>query len=316
MDRRPHTTHKYTYIDYKITNHPNNINENMKHIAYTIISAAILMSTASSCDEDNFITPMAYDSTQCFSTVTDKATGQTTVSAGPSYGISYNYTKNTVSVTITGLTLGQEQKPEMTLSDLPWKYDDNGWKTTNVHSKTSGDTTFDSFQISILDRTANIGGHPAHTPVIWITYTIDSRYTVSTYPRELYFFPQEDAGFTTKITSPDGSVFTNSDMYYQASIDPATSTMSLKLYQARFAANMPRPMDMVFKDLPCTFNGAEIRAAANAVTPEIGDTPWPQFPITALRCAMTVYSNMDLGFNCNAMGTPYSVEAKTTCNPK
>lgn len=281
----------------------------MKIIKFLSCFAAMALIMASCNSSSNYVEPMQVSPGGCYNTVTDVTSGTTTHPTNIGYNFEFDYTDNLVTVTISGLKLGDVTYPAMKLSNITWGIDNAGWRVaagTNVVPEIQGYgevPVFASFKLSVLDRI--LGQN--YLPIIVVSYTIDDKYTVTTIPRVLSYF-----GKTTITNLADGKKFETDATWYQLEMNPEKNLATLYVNGAKFAFEMPA-MDMSFGDLNFIASGERVTFDKDALTPGLKQgasyVPMSAFPITDLGGQLMVKGTMDLRFKCDAKGASYEVIA-------
>ncbi len=77
-----------------------------------------------------------------------------------------------------------------------------------------------------------------------------------------------------------------------------TRRLEISMKQAKFVGNMPMRLDIVLKNIPFTISGTTARWNVDAITPEIGGTPYPAFPITDLAGEYDFGDGLQMKFYC------------------
>lgn len=280
-----------------------------------LFSAMFLMAALfCSCDDDNgggdTITEQSL--TSCFEHVVDLTTGATADYKNVGYQTRLNYTKATADVYITNLqTPDGTTFPTMALTNLKWKIDSNEKIVvtgTNVIPSISGYInvpTFSSFKLELLHRI--IG--ESYMPCFCFNYTINNKYSIVSSDANAFLFG------TTTSTSDSGAVFESKTTSYQIALNIDTKRLSIGIGGAQFLAGMPA-MDIVFDEIPFTFDGSTIKWSVESLTPKIGGTPYPAFPITNLYGEYKVGDALDMDFICTPATAPGSYAIGVECNVK
>lgn len=129
-------------------------------------------------------------------------------------------------------------------------------------------------------------------------------------PRENLF---EGKTTTFPIEAPS-SVYESSKSTYMVTLnDNGTAVVSIN--NADFLQGMPELGIMNFRGIRYSVGNADpespvITLSCTELTPEIGERPFPAFPITELTATMVPGKKIDLSFICTYRTTPYKVTFK------
>lgn len=295
--------------------------KSIKSILSVAFGAVIAMTSCNSVDDSPYVTRWPYADSACFLRITDNSTGETTSGTGVGYVLDFNYTDATADITINGLKLGGISYPSMILKGLTFSYDQSGWKhvsASHVRPEISGFAdvpNFDRFTLSILERAVNeinpsTGmAENVYSPVIWISYEVDGKYSVDTYPRVMKYFGTTTTRTLEDMTGSAPSTTSSADTWYQIEIDPATLTAEVDIHKPAFAENMPSNLVLQFPGLPCSIQGNQIIMSKTELTPQVGGADFTRAEVTNVNGQLGITSNFNFVFNCNFGGTLYSVVA-------
>lgn len=284
---------------------------NIKSIRTILFSCAFvsLLSACNSDDEGGSVVDQTM--AQCLTCSTDETTKAQSFNK-ISFATQYNYSNNTVDVTIYNIVLPVAGSPDGTLlpkmefKSLPWKFNSQGWKVVDVENVKpmiggmTDATLFDEFYFCIADVFDSTG---KYTPGILYSFEINSRYDVEGCCMT----------GTTKSTSPDGVAYipendsqTRIKPTYLVDFDFEKSTADIYIFAAKFLGNMPS-LNLEFPDVPYKIeNGKVVLEAAN-LTPEYNGMPFPSFPISKLKATIDYSKGMTLDFHCGYRGSDYTV---------
>lgn len=279
-----------------------------------LLIAVALGFTLTSCNNDpnEHETVTQQSLLNCYAVVTDLENGGTITNICTPVVIKFwlNWTTGSAEANITGLKLGDQTYPQITLENMPWGSGDDGWgnimtKTPAVAQSPSGITPavtdFNLRWVDRMDFTPFIG---IYDPGCYFSFIIDNRYQVigSRQPFVL-------AGMT-KTTDPEGNVFETLKPVYSVGLDFNSGKAKIAITNARFVNDMP-PMSMMFADIPFTIKdgGTRILLESASLIPSVGESPQPNFPITGLQATIVPGSGMTLNFECD-----YRKQVKYTVN--
>lgn len=270
----------------------------------------LLAMTLASCNDDNKGNDTIYEQSflGCFATVTDlqNPTNQT-IAKSITMKLTTNWTQQTCEIMMNGLTVGAQAYSQLNFDNMKWKQD--GWseittETPKVSSSTGIAPMVSDFEMKWLDRIdlAHVSAVGVYTPALEFSFIIDGRYKVVGSRQPLVF-----GGSTT--ASANGASFTQTKSLYSIALDFENRQASIRIANAQFADNMPSMGMMEFAGIPFTIadEGEDIILDCAELVPSISGTPYPAFPITALRGKLEVGDGLDLSFNCGVRGTTYTV---------
>lgn len=277
----------------------------MKTIFRQALVAMAVCVALSSCDNGNgnSDTEISYPLSGCFARIYDAETQTTSYIQNVNYVLLLNVTKATGDVTVTGLSVPGTQYPAISLSGLTAAAD-KGWTIVSKDRPAvavSGFGTvpsFRDFSLRIFDRM--IGD--AYVPGLKVSYVVDDRYSV--------FSAREGqiAIGTTVSTAPDGKTFTNEEAVLGLAFDTKTMKLEIQMSGAKFAENMPA-QNITMSGIPFTMTSSGIANFSMAsLTPTIGSTPYPNYPITDLQGSYDFGQGLDLRFTCTLGPVAYHVE--------
>lgn len=278
----------------------------------TILLSFALLNFISSCSNDS--SDLITDQTlaQCL-TYTKDAETQAQNFNKISFSAQFNYTTNTVDLSISGLTLpvaGNSDGvtyPKMTFKNLPWYLNIQGWKVVDVSSvypEINGYAEFPEFNKLKFELVDLFDTNNNYHPGINYQFTINDSYesngccmtgtTVSTAPDGSTFSPESDAATTVKPA-------------YWIDFDYKNSLADIYLYGAKFLQGMPS-LNLVFPKVPFTTMQGAANLVCDELTPEYNGIPNPGVPVSNLNGTLNFTSGLKLNFNCNFRGTDYKVE--------
>lgn len=267
----------------------------MKQFIQHLLCAIVIVFAAVGCDSSSsgdYITSQTFPS--CFEYVNDLANDANASYTGIGYSVQLNYTQMTAEISITGLkTPDGTSYPTMTLSGLSWTIDSDSWyviKGTNVIPSATGYSNppiFTSFEFKIYNRIVD----ESYLPGFCARYTLDSTYMITSSDAQQYVL-----GETTSKGS-EGSTFYTKAVQYICDFNFDTRRVKISMYGAQFIDSMPA-MDIVLTNIPFYIVGSTAYIESDAVTPTIGDTPYPGFPITALSGTFDFGGTFNMKFHC------------------
>ena len=243
---------------------------------------------------------------ECYTMIRDiDGDGTAVAGSNVSFTLDVNYTKMTADIAITGLSLpGAGTMPKITLSGCRWTMDQSQWKRIDTNdfsiaSAAGNAPDITGLKFAWLDR--QVG--EVYMPAVAFSFVLNGKYAVCGSLSPFYF-----AGTTT--TRTDGvEDFVSTKPTYLLTLDNAKGTASLQIIGAQIAQRMPA-MDMTFEGLNAEFVAdGSYRIACEALTPKIGDTPYPNYPITDLKATLRPDAGMEMTFVCTIGNTPFTVTA-------
>ncbi len=274
-----------------------------------LISSLAFTSCESNNEPNDTITEQSF--LRCYAVVNDTHINDLagmTINKSAVIKLTLNWSKSTAKVEMTGITIGGMPYPMITITDLPWKIDNDGWSEISV-SNTTADTatgmpiTIKNFELEWLDRLdfAEVVG--SYDPALEFSFVVDNRYTVSGSRA-----PVVVTGTTISAASPEDS-FTNLNSVYFASFDFDQKLANINILNAQFAKGMPA-LNIDFTKMPMSIDTeGVITIECASLIPEMNNTPQPSFPITDLKAKIVPGDGMDLEFACDFRGTKYNVKA-------
>lgn len=256
--------------------------------------------------DKDVITEQAFSG--CFSSVSDYSTQTQSFFTGNGYQLRINYTRLTGDLLVSGLKLSSNiQYPDFTIKDIPFKAMNDGWfefSGTNIRPEVPGYgdmPLFNSVKVRLLQR--EVAG--AYVPALLVRFEIDGHYSV------VSTFAEQVLSGTTVSTPVGGKAFTTTATSYILRFDAAQRRLKIVMAGSAFAANMPS-LDIEMDNIPFSVVGDKAVFEVDALTPAIGGTPYPSFPITNLEGALQFGEGLDLSFNCAPAMVPgvlFEVEA-------
>ena len=277
-----------------------------KIFSTVLVAAACVALSACNDDKGSNDTIIQYPLTNCFAQVYDSQTGTSSYIQGVNYTMNLNVTQATAEVAMTGLSLPNGSSyPSIALSGLK-AATDGAWTVIGSERPAvrvdgfSAVPQFTDFSIRLFERIIS----EAYVPGLAITYSIDSRYRV--------FSAREGQIVTGKTTStpPTGEAFVNEEAAIGLSFDTKTMKVTIEMPGSKFLENMPA-QNIILPDIPFTMTPAGLVSfGVQSLTPTIGSTPYPNFPITALQGTYDFTRGLNLNFTCNFRGTDFRVEAE------
>lgn len=268
------------------------------YLAIAFIAALI----TSSCDKQNNDYVITQNIPGCFANVIDNANGNSELVSSMTVGISINYTQNNSEVVINGLKLPDGSSySAMKLNGLSFDTKD-GWlivSGANVEGDTgnySQTVTITNFKLQILDRTIN----SEYLPALAVSFTVNEKYTVYATRIVQYLAGTTRCGnFTTKAT------------YYGFGLDASKKILEIAMQNAQFMEGMPK-MNFNLKNISFTMNQNIINFSADALIPNIGNTPNDAYPISKLSGTIDPINGFTLKFDCAPRalnGATFTVDA-------
>ena len=236
-----------------------------------------------------------------------------------SFSAQFNYTNNTVDLAVIGIELPQVGSstgmkfPKMEFKNMPWAYDKNGWKVIEVDSVKPSIVGMNEVPMfkKLNFRLLDVFDGDRFTPGIIYDFLVEfgveeylnevnvvgaclSGKTVSTDPNGTAYCPEEDS--TPGVQKP----------VYWVDFDFENSKADIHMFNAKFLGNMP-PLHLVFPDVPFNMSGGIMTFEIAKLTPELGDVPYPRFPISQLKGIIDFKTGMKLSFHCKYSGADYTV---------
>lgn len=259
---------------------------------------------------DNIDTVYEQSFLNCYAVVTDITDpAQMTVSSPVTIKWTTNWTQLKAEGTISGLTIGGATYPTITLSDLPWTM--NQWcvasssaPTTSIASGTPSAVT--NFSLSWLDRLDFGYAVGNYDPGLVFSFVLDGKYKIEGSRSPIVL-----AG-TIESVPAEGPMFTSTKPLYSFVFDFSKRLAEIRLANIQFSDIMPQMSLMTFPGIPFTISpdGKKLFLQTESLIPCIGDTPYPNFPITQLSATVTPGQGADLDFVCTFRDMPYNISVK------
>ncbi|MDE6277186.1 MAG: hypothetical protein K2M06_03675 [Muribaculaceae bacterium] len=277
----------------------------MNKLFRTLLLGGAVCAALSSCTKsDSNDTVIQYPLAGCFAMVADLNDGNVSYYQGVNYETEINVTQATATMSMTGLELPSGVKyPAISLKNLKVGAD-QGWTAVSAATPAvsvpgfGSVPSFKDFDLHIYDRM--IGN--LYVPGVMISYIVDGHYKVFSSREGQIVFG------TTTSTGPDGNAFKNTEATIGLTFDTKTMKVMVELPGSQFASGMPA-QNIVFKDVPFSMNvDGEASFEMAALTPFIGDTPYPQFPISDLKAVYNFKTGLTMNFTCTIGPMPYKVE--------
>lgn len=286
-----------------------------KYSLFALFLALAATMTLTSCMDDNKNDMKVYQQLQSyFNVYTPVGGGAQQMTTPVSYSVTYNYSKATAELTITGLRLpGGTAYPSLSFKDLKFT-EDGVWRRISAAipelSGSGFNVALSNLKLNVADRqVASI-----YSPATEISFTAGEWY-VNSFPT-LYL-----TSGSPSVISPDGSKYEpeGDDAPYSLSFNPTTETCTISIQGMKFAPNMPA-QNMRFKDLPFTATGNTIVVAKkDAFTPYIlggndVETPFTRGSVSNLRAAYSSADGVQFGFDFTMAGMTYHVVINSLYN--
>ncbi|MCM1066075.1 MAG: hypothetical protein NC418_00695 [Muribaculaceae bacterium] len=258
-----------------------------------------LVSSCSSDRDDRNYSEITFPG--CFAFVTDVPNGADAVYTSVSYQVKQYYGDNSAEVLISGLKLPDGTSfPTMSLKGLTWTVDKDGWfviKSKGEMKPTLSNygtvPTFDTFELRYLNR--YLQGAPS--PGVCVRYMLNKVYSVtSAYARHNVY------GLTESTNVATGTTFSTQATSYVLAFNMETRRLEITMNNSRFLEAMPTGFNIVLKNIPFTIVGSKAIWDVDAITPEIGGTPYPAYPISNLNGTFDFGDGLDMEFDCEPRG--------------
>lgn len=275
-----------------------------------ILAGVVAFLGLTACNDNDAETITEQTLTDCFEFVNDITTNSQAAYSGVNYKIRLNYTQGKAEITINNLrTPDGKNYPSLVLSDIPFTISEKGWKVikgTDITPSASGFANvpvFNTFEMRLLDRLVN----NLYVPGFSVKFNLDLKYNVlSAHTQQIQFG-------TTTSTSASGEVSKTGKTSYKLDFNADTKKMEITMAAAQFVPNMPA-MNIVLPNIDFTIVGTSAVFSAESVTPKIGDTPYPAFPISDLSGTYDFTEGMKMGFKCDPSSMPESYTVDVECN--
>ncbi|MDE6126853.1 MAG: hypothetical protein K2G30_07845 [Muribaculaceae bacterium] len=266
----------------------------------TFAAAMLLLAGATACDNSNEfdIDPEVYlvlNPNVSFTTSKDLAAGEWGIFDAPTYDFKINTSTFNASLNVTKLTYAEGKTISFTLDNLLLTVDpkDNAWTLTNRNPLSIRDT--DGGEHEITGFNAYIFSSGRAPEIVRVEYTLDNAYKIRGVMKYNAF-----TGKTT-VTAASAAIepYENESTVYFLILDHKNKKAKILLYDTKFAANMPRPLDMDFLSQPFTVgdNGLTIDVP-EGFDPMNNNTPYPQWKVSGLNLVLDPCRTLDGSFDC------------------
>ncbi len=273
------------------------------------IGCALVLPSCSSKKDKDAITAQTIGG--YFNVITDLETGEKTVKKDVTYDILRNYGDQTAQLTFNGIKLPDNQSyPSFYVGPVKWDFN-NAW--TDIHA-TSVTTTANSGicpTISNLtfDMWVKYFNDYIGTTYTDISYTVNNRYLVHSYPSTL-------AAWGTTVAKIEGTSYdhtTENSLYtVELDVDKGLANMSISNFSVAVDNSVAA---VTIKELPYTLdeNGNLSITAESVMAYTAGSTEptAPGMPVSNLVFKLT-RGIIDLTYTITVDGTTYNV----TCTDK
>lgn len=285
----------------------------------SIVIALCLSIIATSCDNnndsDNFEQIMTFDQIYTVTGPDSKTSTYPTTQ----YTYKINHSKGTADIIVKNVRFSPMMPPTtMEFKNLSISYPNSHLSSTLI--KIAGSDIIPEVQNTVTGKTEPMEGYtissisgyiiPSQTSgpnSATLTFTINGVFTIKAYPiPDLYQFES-----ITNVTGP-GNQFSFNNAHYSINLNRGEGKVHLYLYNTKFAERMPA-MNMIFKDIPVTFNSTGYKLNCESLIPCLNDsgaTLMEDYPITNLSGSVT-NGKLNLQFDCSINASGSSVEGIT-----
>lgn len=232
-----------------------------------------------------------------------------------SFSAQYNYTGNTVDLTVVGVELPKAGSstglrfPKMTFSGLAWQYNQSAWKVTEVEdvkpviNGMSEVPTFKKLKFMLLDA-FNDG---SYSPGIMYEFEVEhDGSVVEIVGCCMAGKTVSKAGDMSYVPEEDSSLASNKKPIYWVDFDFKNSKADIYIFNAKFLGGMPS-LNMTFEGVDMSIANGVVTLSSDGLTPMCEGVPFPSFPITGLKGTVDYTEGMKLEFHCDFRGTDYTV---------
>lgn len=277
----------------------------MKKVLGLAVAAFALMTGLGACSNngESDKTIIQYPFTSCFAQVYDTQNQTVSYVDGVNYVLLHNVTDSKGDLDITGLTVGNITYPKITIENLPTKLDGKWFEIEVGAPKVTmnGFGTVPEFANFSFDFYPRFIGE-AYAPGFATDFVVDHRYRVFSARAA------QIAVGESKSTAPDGTVFSKPESMIVILFNFKTMTLTLELAAAQFAEKMPA-QNITMSGIPFKMAiDGDVTFAISDLTPSIGNTPYPNYPITNLSGTYDFEEGLELEYVCTLGPNAYSVE--------
>lgn len=267
----------------------------MKNLKTLFLFFAVALAlTACDSDDSNYAASWKYECYDNLNYVLNVGSGQGSVYTGASYAIEF-FSDGKAKVVAKNVQFAPGMPEiEMTLDGLTWSQTSNSFMTINatdvipvVYGEEMPEYMINQLTVGVLDRSAQ-----GDATVFDISYSVlGGSFKVVALPKQVKYY-----GTTNVRNIASGTEFFTVDPYYVLSFSE-NLTANVDIYGAKFAQNMPA-QNMSFKNIPVTVTSNGCVLSVGDLVPEIGDVPYPNYPVTNFNAIVNFSSGVDLDFNC------------------
>jgi len=274
----------------------------------SFVGALALMLGFTSCLNDDKDDVTVYQQLSSYFNVYQHVSGRQTLADGVSYMVTYNFTKATADINMTGIKLPDGAAyPTLSFQGLTFTQKD-AWKKINVMDPALSGSNFPVAFGNLIFDVADRYVENYYSPATNISYSI-SEYTVHSFPKAYL------TSGTPKVTGPSG-VFepVEGQAPYSFTFDPAKKLCTISIQGMQFDNRMPA-QNMRFKDIPFTVSGNTIAIeSADPFNPyivsesgsNIVETPFTRGTISNFKAIYGSTTGATMSFDFEMDGKKYT----------
>ncbi len=278
--------------------------------------ALALMLGFTSCLNDDKDDVTVYQQLTSYFNVYQHVSGRQTLTDGVSYTVTYNFTKATADISMTGIKLPDGAAyPTLSFQGLTFTQKD-AWKRINVMAPALSGSNFSVAFGNLIFDVADRYVENYYSPATDISYNI-SDYTVHSFPKAYL------TSGIPKVTGPSGVYEPiEGEAPYSLTFDPAKKLCTISIQGMQFDNQMPA-QNMRFKDIPFTVSGSTITIeSAGPFNPyivsesgsSIVETPFTRGTITNFKAVYGSTTGVIMSFDFEMAGKNYSAAVNSLYN--
>ncbi len=264
----------------------------MTKTAIRLAICAICTLALAACSDDdspNFVVTRPY--AECFYSVYNTETKETTIVPDGSLTVAFDYTAMKATVTIKNVPTTSTPR-DITITQMPMEISSSQYIKVDADKASVSNVTLTDFTLKWRDNSVDTD----YRPVVRMSFTVNDKLQVRLFPKTVW------VEGSTVTTLPGDSTYTDSKSLYIITTDPKTMQATINIKSAKFAADMPA-LDMNFSGIAASVDDAYLYLRASSLIPTINDTPYPGYEVTNLSGSIEGEWTTRLTFTVGSLGT-------------
>lgn len=227
------------------------------------------------------------------------------------YTLDCNVTTGIMRITTTSLFLDGKntgfESEEFRYSQTPIK-DSNNQSVATLTIIDGGAAGIDNMEISRFkgyvsslsySPKTEIAGYPNSKAVVYpliLTYSVGNFYDVATFPADAFYGGTTVTKYATS-SNPNAN-FNTKDILYRLVFKESLDKADLLIYEGKFAAEQPKSLNMILKNLDVEYTPYGYRISGTDVIPEVPEgltgqtTPYPRYVFKSISGEATRASGL------------------------